>query len=598
MKKGSLSVKSSDILPIIKKWLYSDKDIFLRELISNSCDAIHKLKILDNKILKKDFKISIKIDTNKKTLSISDNGIGMTQEEVEKYITQIAFSGAQEFLEKYKSQEEIIGHFGLGFFSSYMVAKRVELKTKSYKKEEKGVFWSCDGSSDYFIKEEELQDNGTEVILHIDEQSLEFLNEDKIKETLKKYCPYLPFSIYLNEKHFNNKDPLWLKNSSECTDKEYLEFYKELYPKDPDPIFWIHLNVDYPFHLKGILFFPKIKNLEPQLSNIKLFCNRVFVTDNCKDLLADHLTILKGAIDSSDIPLNVSRSYLQVDPSIKKISSHISKKISDKLTNIYISQRKQFVSYWQDIEVFIKIAMLQDDSFYEKSKNFLIWKNSDGNWTTIEEYLERNKGDKIFYSHDENHTFLNIFNKKKEIIFTNPYIDTAILNMLESKYLEKNKSIKFQRIDSEIDPSFLDPSKEKILVDKEGKSENSKIEEFIKSILSSIEENLKIKAKSFSTNLISGFIMIEEENRRFKEYMKLTHNESDLPMSKTFVVNTNSKIIYKAYLIKNKNPTLAKSLIVHAYNLALIAQKEYPISKVTDFVKDTNILLDSLLEST
>lgn len=602
MAKGSLTINSNNILPIIKKWLYSDKDIFLRELISNSCDAINKIKILENKnVIEKSsdpFRIDIVIDKSKKTLTISDNGIGMTKNEVEKYIADIAFSGAEEFLKKYSTENEkdqIIGHFGLGFYSAYMVSKKVDINTKSYIAEEPGVFWSCDGSSDYDIDLSDKKERGTTITLYLNEDEAELLQETKVKQILQKYCPYLPFPIYINNNHLNNKDPLWLKAPSDCSDKDYLEFYRELYPFDSDPIFWVHLNVDYPFNLRGILYFPKIgSNFDINKNSIKLFCNRVFVSDNCKDLLPDYLTILKGALDSPDIPLNVSRSYLQMDSTVRKLGSHISKKICDRLNNLYNSSRENFISIWKNIEVIIKLGILQNDEFYEKAKKFLIWKNSDESWTTIEEYLEKHKDsykNKVFYSHEESSPFLNLYKEKNiEVLFSNPYIDSAILNYLESKL----SPIKFQRIDGDIDESILDLSKEKTLLDATGKSEAANIADFIRDSLSN--EDLSVEAKSLASDSLPAFIMLKEEERRIREYMNLTQKtDLSFPTKKTFVVNTNSPLITKAFALRLKNKDLAKDLIKHIYNLSQLSQKELAPTDISSFISHSNKVLEKLI---
>ena len=366
MKKNHLSINSENILPIIKKWLYSEKDIFLRELVSNATDAINKLKLI-NAANKDSFRIDIQIDKDNKTISISDNGIGMNEEEVKKYIAQIAFSGAEDFLEKYKTHDEkdqIIGHFGLGFYSAYMVANKVEVDTRSYIEKEAPVLWSCDGSSEYFLSKSKRTDTGTTIILHINKENEEYLDKNVLLKILNNFCLFLPYPIYLNDQHINNEYPLYLKSPSECTEKEYLEFYRKLYPLNPDPIFWVHLNVDYPFNLKGILYFPKIgQSFDANKNAIKLFCNRVFVSDNCKDLLPDFLMILQGAIDSPDIPLNISRSFLQMDSTVRKLSSHISKKISDRLSSLYKLDKEKFTSYWPSIETVIKLGILQDEKF-------------------------------------------------------------------------------------------------------------------------------------------------------------------------------------------------------------------------------------------
>ncbi|MFA6119664.1 MAG: molecular chaperone HtpG [Parachlamydiales bacterium] len=585
-----LSINSENILPIIKKWLYSEKDIFIRELISNSSDAISKLKTIDNN--KNDSRIDIKIDKDKKTVSILDTGLGMTMEEVEKYISQIAFSGAEEFFKKYENttqKDQIIGHFGLGFYSAFMVSSKVEIRTQSYLQDESSVFWQCDGSSSYTLEKIDKIKTGCEVTLYIDEENEDFLDENKIKTILLKYCSYFTYPIYLNNEHINNKDPLWLKNPNECTDKEYLDFFKDLYPFENDPIFWIHLNIDYPFNLQGILYFPKINsNFDLNKSQIKLFSNRVFVSDNTTDILPRFLTVLKGAIDSKDIPLNVSRSYLQVDKTIKQLSSHISKKISSKLSNLYKTEKEKFISYWPDIEIIIKLGILEDDAFYEKAKEFLIFENQNNSWTTIEEYLKRNENqNKVFYSNKNKSDALLELYKNKEVVFLNSYIDTAIISFLEHKL-----NTKFSRIDSDLDSSILDPSKEKNLLDAEGRSLSSKIAEFIKG---SLAEDVEVEAKSLTNENLSSFIMINEEERRFKDYMQFTQNTSHSVKHK-LVINTNNKLIEKIYSLQNKKPDLAKDLAQEVYDRALINNKEFKEKDLSDFISRSSKNLEKLLD--
>ncbi len=369
MTGKTLKIHTENILPIIKQWLYSDKEIFIRELISNACDALHKCKVLrehkETDIPDEELRISLSIDKKEKTLVFADTGIGMTSDEVEKYIAQIAFSGAEDFLGKYKSnaeKDQIIGHFGLGFYSAYMVAHKVTIDTLSYLPGAESAFWSCDGSSEYFLEKGQRSTRGTEITLHVDKDNEEFLDEERLKSIIQRYCAFLPFPIYLNGTRINDKEPLWLKNASECTDADYLQFYRALYPNESDPMFWIHLSVDYPFHLKGILYFPKItRRFDWSHNSIKLFCNRVFVADNCKDLIPDYLMILRGAIDSPDIPLNVSRSSLQMDKTVRQLSQHISKKVSDRLSSLYTSERDTFIKTWPDIEMIIKLGILQDE---------------------------------------------------------------------------------------------------------------------------------------------------------------------------------------------------------------------------------------------
>ena len=435
----------------------------------------------------------------------------MTENEVEKYIAQIAFSGAEDFVKQYKTENPIIGHFGLGFFSSYMVAKKVEINTRSYIEEEKSVFWSCEGNADYTIEKGKRKQRGTEVILYIDDENTEYANEYKIETLLKKYCPFLPYGIYLNDKHINNKNPLWIKNQSESTEKEYTDFFKELYPFEPDPIFWIHLNVEYPFNLKGILYFPKMqKNFDISKNTIKLFCNRVFVSDNCKELLPDYLTILKGAIDSPDIPLNVSRSYLQMDRTVKQVGNHIAKKMADRLNSLYQTDRKKFIELWPHFEVILKLGVMQDEKFYEKVKNILIFQTATGDWIDIQTHINDLKAankETIYYTNDEKSVVLDLYKEKNfTVLVTNPYLDTAFLSHLEQKI----SPFKFQRVDGGIDDSLIDKSKEKNILDKDGKTKRVKLQDLIKDSLE--VKDLEVEAKSLTTNNIHAFF--NDERRR------------------------------------------------------------------------------------
>lgn len=599
MKKSTLSIHSENILPIIKKWLYSDKDIFLRELVSNACDALNKAKILRDQglisAIDADFKISIRIDKEAKTISIADTGIGMTEEEVEKYIAQIAFSGAEEFVSKYQKETEndpIIGHFGLGFYSAYMVASSVDIQTLSYQTNTSPVFWSCDGSSDYSIGLGSRTERGTEIVLHIEENSLEVLEESKLRELLTRYCRFLPFSIELNGKAIGNQTPLWQKQSSECTDQECLEFYRSLYPLEPEPIFWVHLNVDYPFHLKGILYFPKIhRRFDAKESAIQLFCNRVFVSDHCKDILPDYLTVLRGAIDCPDIPLNVSRSSLQVDKNVRQLSSHISKKISDRLSQLYRTDREKFISCWADVEMVVKLGLLQDDKFYERIKDFLIWKNSEGNWTTAAEYLERNANGKVLYAvEDRSGAILQAYKDKGvEFLYANALIDTPVIHFLEDKI-----SCKFQRIDASLDEKLLDASREKTLLDAEGKTESSRIAEQIRRSLN--RSDIEVEAKSLASDTVPAFVVLNEEERRMRDYLAMTQGTTMQRQlsKKTFVVNTNSKLIQTIAKLQKKQPELATDLVSHLLELSLLSQKELEPSQAEQVLSRHTIVLEKL----
>ncbi|MGL4540444.1 MAG: molecular chaperone HtpG [Candidatus Rhabdochlamydia sp.] len=604
MKHGNLKIDTENILPIIKQWLYSDKEIFVRELISNACDAIHKCKVLKDheKISIEDssFRIDLTIDKDQKTLTFSDTGLGMSADEIEKYIAQIAFSGAKEFLSKYKSEQEqdqIIGHFGLGFYSAYMVADKVSIDSLSYIPETAPALWSCDGSSSYELTEGSRTSRGTTITLQISSDAEEFLEETRLDALLQKYCAFLPVPIYLNDKQINAKDPLWLKNSADCTDKEYIDFYHQLYPLEPDPIFWIHLNVDYPFNLKGILYFPKITGrFDWNQNTIKLFCNRVYVSDSCKDVLPDYLMVLRGAIDSPDIPLNVSRSTLQVDRTVRQLSQHISKKVSDRLSSLYTTNRDQFIQTWPDIEWVIKLGILQDDKWYERLKSLLIWKQTNKDWTTIEEYIERNSSsheNKIFYvSQEHSHShILDLYQDKGiEVLYAPSPIDNHLMSFLESK-LDK---VSFQRIDGALDETILDKTREHTLIDANGRTEAAKMADFIRSKLQ--VEHLEVEAKSLTNDTVPALLVIDEYMRRMRETMALTKQSFNLPSKNTFVVNTNNKLVQKAYQLEEKEPELAKELIHHIYELSLLSQKELAPEALAAFILRSNRVLEKMAD--
>lgn len=608
MAAKKLKIHSENILPILKKWLYSDHDIFVRELVSNSCDAIQKIKILqEQKELPEtqiDFRIDIAIDKEKKTLTFSDNGIGMMAEEVEKYIAQLAFSGAEEFVQKYKSKEEgeqMIGHFGLGFYSSFMVSSKVEIDTLSHKEGSESALWSCDGGASYTMKKGERTTPGTTITLFVSDDSAEYLEEGRIGEILNKYCSYLPFPIYLGETRINDKDPLWMKQPSECKDEDYLNFYRELYPMDPDPIFWIHLNVDYPFHLKGILYFPKLsQRFDPNSSNIKLYSNRVFVSDNCKEIFPDYLTVLKGAIDGPDIPLNVSRSHLQMDRTVRQLSQHISKKVSDRLSNLYLSDREQFLKFWPDIEVIIKLGVLNDDKFYERCKPFLVWKNLDGEWLTAEEYLEKHKDayqEKIFYamSSDASSSIIKLYKQKEiEVLMSSHPIDSAVMSRLE----QKMTPAKFQRVDGGAEDILVDKEREKTILDADGRSEAVTIANNIKELLKL--EEVEVEAKSLAADDVPGIVIFDESMRRMRDYMALSdQNIPDSMLGKPkFVVNTNNVLISKIMNLKAKNPKLSAELTRHIYDLSLLSQKELKAEQLNDFIaRSTEVLANLAAEA-
>lgn len=601
MVVGSLKIHTENILPIIKKWLYSDKDIFVRELVSNACDALHKCKTLREHGLvectDEELRIHIRIDKAARTLTFADTGLGMTAEEVEKYIAQVAFSGAEEFVSKYQSSKEgdqIIGHFGLGFYSSYMVAQTVTIDTLSYKAGATPALWTCDGSATYTLDTGARTERGTTITLSLDKESDEFLDEAKIRSILQQHCAFLPFPIYLGDSLVNKKEPLWLKNPSECTDAEYLDFYKALYPLEPEPIFWIHLSVDYPFHLKGILYFPKVvKNFDFGKNAIKLFCNRVFICDSCKDLVPDYLMVLRGALDSPDIPLNVSRSTLQMDRTVRQLSTHIAKKVADRLSSLCTLEKERFLSYWSDIELIVKLGMLQDEKFYEKTQEILVWKNTKGEWISLSDYRASHPEGKVFYTTEEASPLIHLYKEKGiEVLVAASPLDVPLMNFLEDK-IEK---LKFQRIDGALDDALLDSTREKTLLDAEGKTESARIASLIRSQLD--VKDLEIEAKSLQNDKTPGFLVIDEEMRRFKEAMALSRQSLPLhlPGKKTFIVNTNSKLVQAIYKLQDKNPSLSKELAVHLYELALLSQKEMEPALLPGFIARSSQLLEAMTE--
>ncbi len=574
MKQGKIGVTGENIFPIIKQFLYSDNEIFLRELVSNAVDATQKLKVLARK---GDFKgelgdltIWVKVDKKNRTLTVSDRGIGMTEEEVNKYINEIAFSSAEEFLEKYKdSAANLIGHFGLGFYSAFMVSDKVEIITKSYKENAEAVHWECDGSPEYKMNKADKKDRGTDIILHIDQENEEYLDEHRIEELLKKYCRFMPVSIAFGyEKEWkdgkevvtdkphiiNNVEPIWTKNPSGLKDEDYLNFYRELYPANEDPLFWIHLNVDYPFTLTGVLYFPKIRsNIEIQKNKIQLYSNQVFVTDSVENIVPDFLTLLHGVIDSPDIPLNVSRSYLQADQNVRKISSHITKKVADKLQEIFNKDRKKFEEKWDDLKLFIYYGMMTDDKFYEKALKFALFKNVDAKYFTLEEYKElikdtqrdKNNNWVFLYATDKEQQYAFIEaakNKGYDVLLLDGQLDVHFINHLE----QKESGYKFTRVDADIVDNLIekDENKEAQLDDKE----RDHLIELFKAPLEEEQAHYLVTFVNGNENELPVTIVQSEFFRRMKDMSKLTGTQGfygDLPDSYTMVVNMNHKLIQK-----------------------------------------------------
>ena len=528
--KGNLSIHTENIFPIIKKWLYSEHDIFFRELISNAIDAMNKRVVEEAGIDTADFAVEVKIDKKKKTIQFSDSGIGMTADEIERYINQIAFSGAEDFVDKYKDvQANIIGHFGLGFYSSFIIAEKVEIDSLSYKEGSVAAAWECEGSTEYEMSAGKRKKVGTTITIHVNEESLEFLEEEKVNGILEKYCSFMSFPVKYNDKVINEKPALWNRQPNEVTEEEYREFYKTAFKQHDEPLFWIHLNVDYPFNLKGILYFPKFKNqIDVNKGEVKLFCNNVFVADNLKDLIPEFLLLLKGGIDIPDIPLNVSRSFLQSDTQVRKISNYIVKKVADHFKSAFKSDREKYAGYWKDISDFIKYGLLTNEDFFKALEKQVVYKTTEGVWLTIEEYLERNKSDekpqKIYYAPGENTqvSYLELLKKQNiDVVFAESMLDSHLFQKLEMG----NQEIRFVRVDSEINDDLINADKEDEK-DSDNVTLSSKMKEiFDREINGDVEASFSkddyakfIKANPQAIELLAPYIKTEEESTKINIY--------------------------------------------------------------------------------
>lgn len=630
-REGQISVNSKNMFPIIKKWLYSDKDIFLREIVSNGCDAIKKLESLQGigeAQLEDGYqpKVIVTIDSEKKQLIVSDNGIGMTEDEVERYITQIAFSGAEEFLEKYKEKSEesagIIGHFGLGFYSAFMVSDTVEIETLSYKEGAKPVHWVSAGEDSYEIEDGTRTEHGTTIIMNITEEEQEFLQESRIREILQKYCQFMPYEIYLNphdeERPVYDKDgnieknedgtekkrivkplpindihPLWLKAPKDCTDEDYKAFYQKVFMDFNEPLFWIHLNVDYPFNLKGILYFPKqLNRMEVMPGQVKLYSNQVFVADNIKEIIPEFLLLLKGVIDCPDMPLNVSRSFLQNDGEVQKIAQHITKKVSDKLHQIFKNDRPSYEKYWNDISAFIKFGCLKDEKFYDRMKDILLFKTIDGEYKTLEEYPKA-EGNKIYYVTDENlqAQYISMFkeNGLTAAVLTHA-IDPHFISLLEYKNPEE---MKFLRIDADLGEALKvsQPEAESEDAKKAQEEENNKLIECVKACLP--DEKLEYKVESLKATETPAVILLSEYARRIQDMNKVL-GESFAPEGQvTLVLNSENEIVKKIPSLTEEN---RKLVCEHIYDLALMAHKPLSAEQMSKFIARNVKLLELLAE--
>ena len=618
MQKGQIRVQTENIFPIIKKFLYSDHEIFLRELVSNAVDASQKLKTLSSIGVAKgelgELRIDVVLDTKEKTLSIIDRGVGMTGEEVDKYINQVAFSGAEEFMEKYKDAN-IIGHFGLGFYSSFMVSDKVELFSKSHK-EGSGVYWSCDGSPEFELYDVDYNQRGTKIVLHINEESKEFLDAGRIKTILDRFCKFLPVPIFFSEtgeekpaeekgadekgteeKSINNTDPIWIKKPADLTKEDYEKFYKELYPFNETPLFWIHLNVDYPFNLTGVLYFPKIKqSYEIQKDKIQLYCNQVFVTDEVKDIVPEFLMLLQGVIDSPDIPLNVSRSYLQGDPNVKKINAHITKKVADKLDEIFRNERSSLEEKWESLGLFVKYGMMTDDKFLEKANKFLVMEDTAGKFHTIEEYktatdtLQKNKEGKqvILYTTNpvQQDAYIQAAVKKGyTVVKMETLVDAAFINTMEMKW----ENISFVRVDADIVDNLIDKqeSNESIL----SKDEESKLKELF--AIQIAELHVTTEVKGLSPESAPVVATRPEFMRRMKDMGVtgggMTAFYAQMPDEVTLTVNGNHPI-YQT-LLKQDNTEVQQKQVRNLADLALLSQGLLKGAELTNFINRSVELL-------
>ena len=628
-KQGSLSINSENIFPIIKKWLYSDHDIFIRELISNGCDAITKLRKLGmmgefEETEGEEYKIDVYVSAKDKTLTFVDNGIGMTAEEVEKYINQIAFSGATDFINMYKDKtndDQIIGHFGLGFYSAFMVADKVTIETCSFQKDAEPVFWECDGGTEYSMEESDDDARGTAITLYLNEESYEFANEYRVREVINKYCAFMPYNIYLiNEdkleeekttdkendkeeeakeeapKPLNDTNPLWMKNPKDCTEEEYIDFYQKVFLDFKRPLFWIHLNMDYPFNLKGILYFPKVNTQYDQLEGtIKLFNNQVFIADNIKEVIPEFLLLLKGVIDCPDLPLNVSRSALQNDGFVKKISEYITKKVSDKLSGMCKNEKEEYEKYWDDLAPFIKFGCIRDAKFCEKMTDYMLFKNLEGKYVTLPEYLEAGKEkyeNKVFYVTDEQaqSQYVNMFKEEgMDAVILTHNIDNAYITHLESK----NENVKFLRIDADLSDNFVGEA----LTEEQTKEYTDKLSEIFKKAIGN--DKLTIKVENLKNAELSSMLTQSEEARRMADMMRMYSMPGmDASMfggaeSETLVLNAANKLVQ--YVLNNPEGEHVDMICCQLYDLAVLANKPLSAEAMTAFVARSNQILGLLI---
>ncbi len=625
-EKGSLSIHSENIFPIIKKWLYSDHDIFIRELVSNACDAITKIRRLNTGGIADldgdtDFKITITLDKEAKTLKFTDNGIGMTDEEIHKYINQIAFSGAEDFLNQYKDkadQEQIIGHFGLGFYSAFMVADEVEIHTQSYIKDAAPMKWRCSGGTDFEMEDGDRTTRGTEITLFLGEEGKDFLSEHKVRSTVEKYCAFMPYPIYFNvagqepvapaaaeegaepasPKPLNDVTPLYTRQPSTCTDEEYKEFYRKTFADFKEPLFWIHLNMDYPFNLKGILYFPRLSTEFDTLEGrIKLYNNQVFVAENIKEALPEYLLLLKGVIDCPDLPLNVSRSFLQNDGFVKKISDYISKKVADKLNGLFNTERPSLEGFWDDLHPFIKYGSLKDPKFQEKLADTVLYKTTAGSYVTLQEYLDQHQGkldNQVYYVTDQvqQTQYIQILQSHGvEAVLLEHSIDTPFISLVESK----KEGLQFQRVDSDLSDLMKEIPNE---ADAEViTQETETLTSAFKTALD--RENLKLQLESLKNEDVSGMIILSESNRRMQDMFKsygMKHMDPKMfPSEEVLVLNRKHPLVQ--FILRDDADSDLKELVIRqVYDLALMSHKPLTSEEMTAFIQRSNTLMKRMVQ--
>lgn len=605
IKKGGISVETANIFPVIKRWLYSEKDIFLREIVSNATDAITKLKRLQSlgQIATTDekYKIDVVLDTTEKTITVSDNGIGMSEDELERYICQIALSGALEFIEKYEgennSSDGIIGHFGLGFYSAFMVSEKVEVLTKSYT-DAPAVHWVCNDIGEYEIDPCDKQEHGTSVVMHVSDEGAEFLNAAKLKDMLDKYCSFMPVEIFFkdvkedeakgDESPINETTPLWLKSASECTEDEYNAFYKKVFRDFKDPLFYIHINADYPLNFKGILFFPKIANEYESLEGqVKLYYNQVFVSDNIKEVIPDYMIMLRGVLDCPELPLNVSRSYLQTNTYVSKVSAHIVKKIADKLNSLYNTDREKFEKVWEDVKIFIEYACLRDKKFYDRVKGSILIKLTDDSHVSVNEYLDSAKEtneNTVYYTTDKalQAQYISLFESQNiKVACFDHQLDTQFISMLE-QYLE---NVKFIRVDADVASALKGDG---------DVTEHSNIADLFKK--ASGNDNLEVKFEALKSSEIPAILNISEESRRFEDMMRMYGGGAAMGMNsgETLIVNNNSPLITKLLTLIDSDNESAEQMASYIYKLSVLSQRKLSAEEMQAFLSDSFKILGKI----